>query len=37
MYFFNQRFLVNDDYREKYREFLNIDADELFKKMKFKP
>ena len=26
MYFFNQRFLVNDDYREKYREFVNVDG-----------
>ena len=37
MYFVNQKFLVNDHYREKCREFVNIDVDELFKKMKFKP
>ena len=37
MYIFNQRFLVNDDYCENCREFLNIDVDVLFRKMKFKP
>ena len=26
MYFFNQRFWVDDDYREKYREFVNVDG-----------